>query len=80
MVVGLSGAYLLHMVCDAISGGIAWAYPFGPQIIGARLVRHIWWIPLDLACGVTAYLIFRAIPKIAEERMKTNQATEPVAP
>jgi putative exporter of polyketide antibiotics len=68
----LSGAYLLHLGCDAISGGIAWAYPFGYQIIGARIVSYRWWVPLDLVCGVTAYLIFRAIPRIAEQRMKMN--------
>ena len=68
----LSGAYLLHMACDAISGGIAWAYPFGQQVIGARIVTHIWWTPLDIAGFVTAYLIFRAIPKIAEQRVKVN--------
>ena len=69
----LSGAYLLHLACDAISGGIAWAYPFTYQIIGARIVSYRWWIPLDLVCAVAAYLIFRAIPRIAEQRMKMNQ-------
>lgn len=68
----LSGAYLLHMGCDAISGGIAWAYPFGHQIVGARIVTYQWWMPLDIVCGVTAYLIFRAIPRIAEQRAKAK--------
>lgn len=68
----LSGAYLLHMGCDAISGGIAWAYPFGHQIIGARIVSYRWWMPLDIVCFVAAYLIFRAIPKIAEQRAKAK--------
>ena len=67
-VVWLSGAYLLHMGCDAISGGIAWVYPFGHQVIGARIVAYRWWMPLDIGCGVTAYLVFRAIPKIVEQR------------
>lgn len=68
----LSVAYLLHMVCDAISGGISWAYPFGNQIVGGRFFSHIWWTPLDLVCGVTAYFIFRAIPRIAEQRLKAK--------
>jgi len=63
------------MVCDAISGGIAWAYPFGHQIIGARIVTYRWWMPLDIVCGVAAYLIFRVIPKLTDRRMKLNTAT-----
>jgi len=74
LTVWLAGAYLLHMVCDAISGGIAWGYPFTTEIIGVRLVPYIWWTPLDLVGGVTAYLIFRAIPRIAAQRRKANQA------
>ena len=68
VVVWLLGAYLLHMGCDTISGGIAWTYPFGHQVIGARIVPYRWWMPLDIVSFVTAYLIFRAIPKIAEQR------------
>ena len=77
IVAWLSGAYLLHMACDAISGGIAWAYPFGHQIIGARLVSYRWWTSLDIVCFVTAYFIFRAIPKIAEQREQTKTARLP---
>ena len=71
-VVWLSGAYLFHLVCDAISGGIVWTYPFGQQIVGARIVSHIWWAPVDIVCGVTAYLVFRAIPRIVKQRAKTT--------
>jgi hypothetical protein len=68
----LSGAYLLHLVCDGISGGIAWAYPFGHQIVGARLVTYRWWIPLDIVCASITYFIFRGIPCLAEYRVKVK--------
>lgn len=60
----LSAAYLLHLFCDAIAGGIAWLYPFATDsIIGQYLVPSKLWIPLDLVCFLTTYFIFRAIPR-----------------
>ncbi len=60
----LSGAYLLHLFCDAIAGGIAWLYPVVPNaIIGAYFVPPILWIPSDILCVLATYGIFRAIPR-----------------
>ena len=64
MIPWLSGAYLLHIICDAISGGVAWSYPFGQSIVGAYYVAPIWWIPLDIALFLTAYGTFRVVPKM----------------
>ena len=60
----LSGGYLLHLFCDAIAGGIAWLYPFAPDaIVGHYLISPRLWLPLDLACLLFTYFLFRAIPR-----------------
>ncbi len=51
----MAAAYALHLFCDAISGGLAWLYPFDPDaIVGAALVPYPLWIYLDLACVLVA--------------------------
>ena len=69
MALWLSGAYLFHMFCDAISGGVAWLYPLGGDIVGAYYIEPIWWIPLDVICCLFAYGLFRAIPGIRRSRI-----------
>lgn len=57
-----SGAYFLHLFCDAISGGVNFLHPLGKWIWGAYWVDPIWWVPLDIVCVLTCYMIFRAMP------------------
>lgn len=63
LAIWLSGAYLLHLFCDMISGGIAWMYPFQYSVIGDYYVSPVIWIPLDIACAVVVYLLHYAIPR-----------------
>ena len=70
LMVWLSGSYLLHIACDAISGGVAWNYPFGRSVIGAFYVNPIWWIPLDVLLSLLAYGLFRVIPSQRQLRTK----------
>jgi membrane-bound metal-dependent hydrolase YbcI (DUF457 family) len=58
----LSGAYLLHIFCDAISGGVNFLYPFGNWTWGRYWVDPVWWIPLDVICFLTCYGMFRVAP------------------
>ena len=60
----LSGAYFLHMMCDAISGGVNFFHPFGNGSWGDYWVDPIWWIPLDIACFLTVYFMFRVAPRM----------------
>lgn len=64
----LSLAYLLHMACDAISGGINWGYPVRDLPWGKYWVNPIWWIPLDIACVIAWYLVFRYLPWLRRVR------------
>lgn len=70
MIAWLSGAYLLHIFCDAVSGGVAWSYPFGRSVVGAYYVEPIWWIPLDVSLFLIAYGLFRVVPKMRRPHRK----------
>lgn len=59
-----SAAYLLHLICDAISGGINWLYPVRNFIWGDYWVPFRFWFPLDLLCVSLGYLIFRIWPAL----------------
>ena len=64
----LSGAYLLHLLCDAISGGVNFLYPFGNGIWGDYWVDPIWWVPLDVICFLSCYWMFRYAPLLKSRR------------
>lgn len=40
-------ATAFHLFCDAISGGIAWLYPYSDEVIARRWVPYSWWFALD---------------------------------
>jgi len=63
-----SGAYLLHIMCDAVSGGVNFLYPFGDWIWGDYWVDPSWWVPLDVICLLLAYLLFRILPGLKTQR------------
>ena len=55
----LSAAYLFHLFCDAISGGINWMYPMRNFIWGDYWIGPMLWIPLDVIFILLCYYIFR---------------------
>ena len=65
----LSGAYLLHILCDAISGGVNFYYPLGNYVWGRYWVNPIWWIPLDVTCFLICYAMFRIVPLWKKRKM-----------
>lgn len=64
----LSLAYLFHLICDAISGGINWMYPVADLIWGQYWVSPIFWIPLDIVCVLVCYYLFRLRPHLRKSR------------
>lgn len=64
----ISAAYLLHLACDAISGGINWLYPAGDYIRGGYWVSPLLWIPLDVVCVLWCYYLFRLRPVLEKKR------------
>ncbi len=55
----LISAYVLHLFCDAIAGGIAFFYPANSLVIGDYYVSAVWWIPMDVAFFLWVYFIWR---------------------
>lgn len=65
-------AYGLHLVCDAIAGGIAWLHPWKSDILGAYYVPPVLWIPIDVFCFLAAYFLFRVIPRFGQIKSRPN--------
>ena len=54
----------LHLFCDGIAGGIAWAYPFSNAEfveIGRYFIAPRHWPWLDVGCVLAIYFLFRVI-------------------
>jgi hypothetical protein len=66
----LSFAYIAHIFCDAISGGICWLYPISQTIVGEYYVSTVWWFALDIFSFLFAILIFRTIPNLKKHKKK----------
>ncbi len=62
MAIWLSAAYLLHLVCDLVAGGIAWSYPLGGTVVGKYYVRPEWWAWIDGSCIFIMYGMWRIAP------------------
>jgi len=58
----MSGAYLFHLFCDAISGGINWLYPVTDFFWGDYWIDLRLWIPIDVVLLLFAYYFFRIRP------------------
>lgn len=58
----MGGAYGLHLVCDAIAGGIGWLRPFDDRLVGGYLVDPRWWPWIDGLLLFSAWLAFRVFP------------------
>lgn len=69
----LSGAYSLHIFCDAISGGVDFLYPAGSWTWGRYWVDPVWWIPLDIVCFLICYWMFRIAPELRLRRQAEQQ-------
>ncbi len=64
----LSMAYLFHLVCDSISGGINWLYPVADLVWGDYWISPVFWIPLDIVCILSCYYLFRLQPFLERRR------------
>lgn len=64
----MSSAYLLHIACDAISGGIDLLYPFGTWVVGYYWVDPMLWIPIDIVLILVSYWLFRILPGLRKRK------------
>ncbi len=52
-------AYLLHLLVDALSGGINLFYPIENYFWGATLIPFKYWIPFDILNIIIIYFLFK---------------------
>jgi len=56
-----SFAYLFHIACDAITGGVSLFYPFNKYLFGGYYIHSLLWIALDIVSLVLFYIYFRSV-------------------
>ena len=55
-------AYGLHLAADAVSGGIAWLYPWKNDVIGRYWIEPQTWIWYDAGFILLVWFIYRVMP------------------
>ena len=68
------GAYLLHLLCDMISGGIAPFHPFSATRHGGHVVNYLVWYLCDVLLFLHAWLTWRILPGLRKRRLETAAA------
>ena len=58
-----AGAYLLHLLADAWSGGAAILAPLSPRIVGGSWLSPVWWIVCDGLLLLWLYFAYRWWPR-----------------
>ena len=67
-------ASALHLVCDAISGGIVPLYPVADVLLSRRYVPYRLWWWCDAACGLAAIVMLAAMSAHFGKRNATGAA------
>jgi membrane-bound metal-dependent hydrolase YbcI (DUF457 family) len=63
-------AAFLHIAVDAISGGVAWLYPWKPDVIGKYFIPFSQWIGWDAGFILLTWFLARRRPLAAERGMR----------
>lgn len=64
-----------HLAADAISGGIAWLYPWRDDVIGRYIIPPQDWIWYDAGFILVTWFLVRVLPHL--EARGIRKATEP---
>jgi len=54
-------ASALHLACDAVSGGIAWLYPWRDDVVGRYFIPPEQWMWFDAGFVLLAWLLVRSL-------------------
>jgi hypothetical protein len=68
-------AYLWHLFCDAIAGGINWLSPFGVAYWGEYWFPVVLWTLLDALLLFSAYLVFRVVPGLRAAKSSSKRVS-----
>lgn len=67
-------AYALHLAADAISGGIAWLYPWRDDAIGRYWIEPQYWIWYDAGFIVLVWFIYRVMPQLTPREISGDHS------
>lgn len=73
-------AAALHLVADAVSGGIAWLYPWRDEVIGSAYIGAQHWIWFDAFFILLAWFQIRVIPHLEARQIRGTRTAEKDVP
>jgi hypothetical protein len=60
----------LHLVADAVSGGIAWLYPWRLDVIGKAWISAEYWIAFDAFFILLTWFFIRVLPHLEARNIR----------
>lgn len=69
-------ATMLHGSADALSGGIAWLYPWRAAVVGGRWVPFEYWIWSDVIFVLWAWFLNRALKRAEARSARVSQQSD----
>jgi len=71
-------AAFLHVAMDAISGGVAWLYPWRPDVIGEYYIPPAQWLYWDAGFILLTYVLVRLRPlSLAKGMQRGEEDSDP---
>jgi LexA-binding, inner membrane-associated putative hydrolase len=62
----------LHLVADAVSGGIAWLYPWRLDVIGKAWISAEYWIAFDAFFMLLTWFFLRVLPHLEARNIRAG--------
>jgi hypothetical protein len=69
-------AAALHLVADAVSGGIAWLYPWRDVVVGSYIIPPQHWIWFDAGFILLTWFLVRVLPHLEARGIRKANTTE----
>ncbi len=66
----------LHLAADAVSGGIAWKYPWGDDVIGRYWIQPQTWIWYDAFFIILTWFLVRVMPHLEARGIRKQSVME----
>lgn len=70
-------ALALHLVADAVSGGIAWLYPWRDEVIGRFWIDLDYWAWSDAMFVIFAWFLIRMLPHLKARNIRRSPSVDP---
>lgn len=68
-------ATALHLLADAVSGGIAWLYPWREDVIGRFYIDLDYWAWSEAVFVLLAWVLIRMLPHLEARNIRKSHST-----